>query len=220
MIRTSKKFFLLAVVLSVTALAVMNCGGSIQGEVVCFGDSITHGALVDGHSWVWFLSKNHQDVDFINAGRSGRKTSDRKELLPVLKKYPAADYYLIFLGVNDLKDGTEAMVDDCAKNMRWMIAQIRQTNPKATIVLLAPTDINLQTMSQVNVNKKYNENTKQSLVELEERYRALAKEENAGFLSLLYTVSPPNYVDGLHPDEAGQKQIAAAVWQGLNKLYN
>src|SRR5215831_5594696 len=78
-------------------------------QVVCFGDSITFGALVDGKSWVYFLSKDHSDIDFVNAGRSGRKTSDGKELLPVLEKYPNADYYLIFLGVNDLKDGTDSM---------------------------------------------------------------------------------------------------------------
>jgi len=217
--RMRRKFVFIAAVLCVAAMLVTNCAQGIHGQVVCFGDSITHGALVDGHSWVWYLSQTHPDVDFINAGRNGRKTSDREELPPVLQQYPDADYYLIFLGVNDLKDGTEAMVNDCVQNMRRMITQIRQTNSRADIVVVAPTDINLQTMSEINVNKQYNQNTKQSLRALEQRYRALAQEAHTGFLSLLHTVSLPNYVDGLHPDEAGQQQIAAAVWQGLNNLY-
>ena len=53
-------------------------------QVVCFGDSITHGAEVDGQSWVWFLSKEHSDIDFVNAGRNGRKTADKQELVTVL----------------------------------------------------------------------------------------------------------------------------------------
>ena len=218
---TSKRFFSMAVVLSIASLAMVNLRSNIHGKVVCFGDSITHGAHVDGHSWVYFLEQDHgSSADFINAGRNGRKTSDKLELLPVLKKNPNANYYLIFLGVNDLKNGTDAMVDDCVKNMKWMIAQIQKTDPKAKIVILAPSNINLKTMAQYNVRKKYNENTQKSLYKLEKRYKELAKEDHLGFISLLHTVSPPNYVDGLHPDIKGQKQIAAKVWEGLNKLYN
>ena len=205
-------FILISLVVTITAFKEK------PEQVVCFGDSITYGAKVDGHSWVWFLSQQHQDIDFVNAGRSGRKTSDKKELFPVLEKHPTADYYLIFLGVNDLKDGTDSMVNSCVENMKWMIGEIRKANARAKIVLLAPTDINLKTMDQVNVSKKYNENTKHSLYALEKRYSELAKEEHTGFISLLHAVSKPNYADGLHPDEKGQKQIAKIVWKGFKKI--
>jgi acyl-CoA thioesterase I len=212
-----KRFFL---IIGLTiAFVAMSFKNTIHGRIVCFGDSITYGALVDGHSWVYFLSQKHSEVNFINAGRSGRKTSDKEELLPVLKRYPSADYYLIFLGVNDLKDGTDSMIDSCIVNMKWMITEIKNSYANANIVILAPTDINLQAMNETNVKKKYNENTKQSLYKLETKYKALAKEEQVGFLSLLHSVSKSNYVDGLHPNIEGQKQIAKAVWIGLNKLF-
>jgi acyl-CoA thioesterase I len=191
---------------------------SLPKQVVCFGDSITHGALVDGKSWVYFLSKKHGDIDFVNAGRNGRKTSDKKELLPILEKYPNADNYLIFLGVNDLKDGTDSMVNDCFANMQWMIEEIRKTNSNAKVVILAPSDINLETMNDINANKKYDQNTKQSLYKLEKKYRQLAKEEQTGFISLLHAVSKSNYVDGLHPNIDGQREIAKTVWKGLKKI--
>jgi lysophospholipase L1-like esterase len=195
-------------------------GKKVHGEIVCFGDSITHGAMVDGKSWVWYLQQEKlDDVTFINEGRSGRKTADTVELPPVVEKYPHAAYYLIFLGVNDLKDGNETMVEHCVTNMKWMISRIRMTDPAARIVLLAPTDINTKIMSPINVKKKYNENTRSSLAGLAKKYRVLAKREHTGFISLLHTVSPPNYADGLHPNGKGQQQIAAAVWKGLNKLY-
>ena len=198
----------------------MKFENNIKGKVVCFGDSITHGAKVDGHSWVYFLAKKHKDINFINAGRNGRKTSDKEEILPVLKEIPDADYFLLFLGVNDLKDGNDSLVNNCGENMQWMIQKIKLTNSKTKIVILSPSDINLKTMSALNVKKKYNLNTKQSLRKLEKSYTELAKEESLGFISLLKTVSPPNYVDGLHPNVKGQQQIANAVWRGMNKLFH
>lgn len=206
------------IAVSLVLVTVMAGFKKLPRQVVCFGDSITYGALVDTKSWVYFLSQDHPGIDFINAGRSGRKTSDRNELLPVLKKYPDAGSYLIFLGVNDLKDGTDSMVNSCVANMRWMIGEIKKANNKAKIVILAPADINLETMNDINKNKKYNQNTKQSLYKLEKEYRDLAKEEHIQFISLLHAVSPSNYVDGLHPDMEGQKEIAKAVWKGLKKI--
>ena len=192
---------------------------NIKGKVVCFGDSITYGAKVNRHSWVYYLSKDYPKINFVNAGRKGRKTSDKKEILPVLKNNPNADYFIIFLGVNDLKNGNDSLVDECVKNMQWMIKKVKETNSKTKIVILAPTSINLKTMSPLNVKKKYNENTQESLIKLENRYYDLAKKDHLGFISLLHTVSPPNYVDGLHPTIKGQKQIETAVWKGINRLY-
>ncbi|MEO9031634.1 MAG: SGNH/GDSL hydrolase family protein [Ginsengibacter sp.] len=207
-------------ILSITiSIGIVTMGfKNIHGQIVCFGDSITYGAQVDGKSWVYFLSHDHPSIDFKNAGRSGRKTSDKEELLPVLKQYPKADYYLIFLGVNDLKDGTDSMVNSCAENMKWMISEIKKVDSKSKIVILAPTDINLQTMNEINVKKKYNENTKQSLYKLETKYKKLAKKEHIQFISLLHAVSKPNYADGLHPNIEGQQEISKVVWMGLNKL--
>jgi acyl-CoA thioesterase-1 len=191
---------------------------NIHGRVVCFGDSITYGAKVDGRSWVYFLTRDHPDIDFVNAGRSGRKTSDKEELLPVLKKYPNANNYLIFLGVNDLKNGNDSMVNSCVENVQWMINEIKKVSSKAKIVILAPIDISLQTMDEININKKYNENTEQSLYKLGKRYKQLAGEQHLEFISLLNAVSKSKYVDGVHPNVEGQQEIAKAVWKGLKKL--
>jgi len=212
-----KKVISLLIIICVTAI-VMTGFINVKQQVVCFGDSITYGAQVDGHSWVYFLSQDHPEVDFVNAGRSGRKTADKAELLPVLEKYPNANDYLIFLGVNDLKNGNDSMINSCVENMQWMINEIKKVNNKAKIVILAPSDINLQTMNEINKKKEYNENTKESLHKLEQLYKQLASTEHTSFISLLHVVSKPNYADGLHPNIAGQKEIEKAVWKGLNKI--
>ncbi|HLR36952.1 MAG TPA: SGNH/GDSL hydrolase family protein [Chitinophagaceae bacterium] len=216
-----KKIVLFVLLLSVGIMTSMMIIPKPKGQIICFGDSITHGAKVDGNSWVYVLQqKNYPGVEFVNEGRSGRKTADKKELLPVLKKYPDAAYYLLFLGVNDLKNGNTSMVNSCIENMKWMMDKIHAENPKAKIVLLAPTDINIDIMTQLNKDKKYNWNTKKSLRILEKRYKMLAKKEHAGFISLLHVVSRANYADGLHPNVAGQREIAKAVWEGLKSIRN
>ncbi|MGN6297120.1 MAG: SGNH/GDSL hydrolase family protein, partial [Ginsengibacter sp.] len=139
--------FLYALIFALSALMALMAFKKVNRQIVCFGDSITYGAQVDGHSWVYFLSEDHPGIDFINAGRSGRKTADRNELLPVLKKYPNADDYLIFLGVNDLKNGNDSMINSCVENMQWMINEIKKVNLNARIVILAPCNINLKTMN-------------------------------------------------------------------------
>jgi lysophospholipase L1-like esterase len=47
----------------------------------------------------------------------------------------------------------------------------------------------------------------------------LAEKDSTGFISLLRTVSPSNYTDGLHPDIKGQSGIAAKVWKSLTRNY-
>ena len=165
------------------------------------------------------IDKISSDAEFINAGRNGRKTSDTTELKAVLNKYPDADYVLFLLGVNDLKDGNDSMINACVKNMKWMIPQVKQKLPSAKIVLMAPCRLNLKDMSDVNKTKKYNENTQKSLIELGKKYKALAKEESAGFIDLFNTVSMDNYIDGLHPNLEGYSQMAHEIWNELNSIF-
>ena len=211
--------FFVLLILIISTTAIMKNGG-IKGKILCFGDSITYGAFVRGYAWDDLLNKKSDSVFVVNAGRNGRKTPDRKELPPVLKENTDANYVLFFLGVNDLKNGNDSMVNSCVENMRWMIKLVKTEIPKAKIVLMAPTAIDLKEMSPINVKKKYNENTQRSLMELEKKYKALAEKEKVGFINLLHAVSPGNYVDGLHPNKIGQRQIADIVWNDLNKLYH
>ncbi|GAB3360396.1 arylesterase [Arachidicoccus ginsenosidivorans] len=198
----------LLTLLSFVALSVQE-----KKVIVCFGDSITHGAQVDGKSWVWYLQQDQQNTPYtyINAGRSGRKTADKKELLPVLEKYSSADMFVFFLGVNDLKNGNDAMVASCIRNMQWMIDQVRAIAPKAKILLLSPSDINTKIMSEINKGKLYNENTRKSLKKLQAAYEQLARKNHCGFLSLLHVVPRLAYADGLHPNAKGQQALYKAI---------
>lgn len=208
-----KKIFL--ILLTFLILPSFNSCRKIPSlNVICFGNSITNGAGVN-YSWVTILDHKYPEFYFINEGRNGRRTSDKEELLPVLDKYSDINYFLIFLGVNDLKDGNDSMVNSCVKNIRWMINQIKEKNADINIAIFSPCKINLEEMSEINVEKKYNKNTQISLIKIDSLYRQLAEEESVEFISLLNSVSPANYTDGLHPDETGQHEIAETVYASL-----
>ena len=185
------------------------------GKVFCFGDSITHAG---GHGWVEMIGEKHQGVTMVNAGRSGRKTSDMDELAAPLSENLDADWVLFFLGVNDLRDGTPEMVAACVKNMDWMVRQVQYKVPAATIVLMAPTDLSPGKINDVVKGKHYNQKTRDSLDQLEKEYEKLALRRGVEFLSLLNAVSPEYFYDGLHPDQKGQQEIADTVWQGLSRI--
>lgn len=192
---------------------------NLKGKIVCFGDSITYGASVEGNGWPEQLSKMSDSLKVVNAGRKGRKTSDKNELLPVLQNNKDADYFVFLLGVNDLKDGNDSLVNECVNNMKWMIKETKKEIPNVKIVLMAPCGINLETMSELNRSKKYNQNTAASLIKLETKYSELAENESVGFISLLKTVSSKNYLDGIHPTIAGYAEITLKVWSELNKIF-
>jgi lysophospholipase L1-like esterase len=216
---SKRYFFILLMILFLISSTLIIMENGLKGKIVCFGDSITHGALVEGNGWVELLDQKSDSIVTVNAGRNGRKTSDKFELLPVLEKNKDADYFLLLLGVNDLKDGNDSLVTVCVNNMRWMIAQVKEKIPVAKIILMAPCSINLKDMSELNRSKKYNQNTAASLIKLETCYKELAEKEGIWFISLLHTVSSKNYVDGLHPNSEGHKEIADKIWEELNKLF-
>ncbi len=187
-------------------------------KIVCFGDSITHGAGVEGKGWVEKLSERFDNIIFVNAGRNGRKTSDLNELLPVIDNNRDADYFIILLGVNDLKNGNDSLVSMCVRNVDSMLTQIKSEIPSSKVIIASPCNINLETMNDINRKKLYNEATQASLIKLNEEYKKLAERRSAGFIQLYGKVSPENFWDGLHPNEKGHEEIANAIAEYISSM--
>ncbi len=208
------KIFLIVTAILLVAFFIQS--GKVKGKIICFGDSITYGASFEGNGWPEQLAKYDDEIKIVNAGKKGRKTSDRNELIPVIKANKDANYFLLLLGVNDLKDGNDSLVALCVDNMKWMISKVKEEIPEAKIILMSPCQISLENMTDLNKSKKYNENTFASLIKLEEEYRKLAEVESIGFISLLDTVSPVNLFDGIHPNISGYDEIANNIWDELS----
>lgn len=207
-----KKYLFIIIISSLLFTAMYYFGQSgMKRKIICFGDSITYGANVEGRGWPEQLSGMEKDFLFVNKGRKGRKTSDRNELLPIIDENNDAALVIFLLGVNDLKNGNDSLVNECYMNMQWMIKETKKKIKDVKILLLSPCGINLKNMSELNRSKKYNKNTVTSLINLEKKYQQLASQESVYFESLLNTVSPENFLDGIHPNENGYREIAREI---------
>lgn len=188
--------------------------GAPEGKVVCFGDSITAGES----SWVSLIGKKDDRLKMVNAGKGGRKTSQKAELAPVIQANKDAACFFLFLGVNDIKYGSDASVKACVANMADMIQRIKAEVPAAQIVVLAPCHVDLKKMAEKWPGKKFNDHANENLAQLEVAYKALAAEKSVKFISLLNIVSLENLHDGLHPGPEGQQQLAEVIWREFSKF--
>ena len=101
-------------------------------RVLCFGDSITEGTYINGkwnrgNSWVNVLNNLASgEITAVNAGRSGRRTSDMKGLNKAIEKNTKVDHVILFLGVNDLRISTDKVLDTCLVNTDASVKRIRE----------------------------------------------------------------------------------------------
>ena len=195
-----------------------------QGCVLCYGDSMT----ANKKSYVSILGERWQNTKMINAGRGGRKTSERDNLINLLdqmkkadekrvaagKKSMKIDWVFILLGGNDLKArANDATVGKCAENMGWMVDYLREQIPGVKILLLAPCNLDPKKMKETGYETQAE--SVRRIAELETAYQKLAAEKQAKFISLRNVVPVENLSDGLHPDPAGQALIADAIIKGF-----
>jgi lysophospholipase L1-like esterase len=195
--------------------------------ILCVGDSIT--AADPG--WVKLVGE-HAAIDTINAGQGGRQTPAAAETFATAvadgKKF---DRVIFLLGVNDLPARNPAppakKIADCVAGMEKALdAALLKLKPQ-DVILVAPCSVNAEIMrkppgadprmaARCERNQKKGYDICQPLLqELEQAYRALAAKKGVRFVSLLAVVSPENLPDGLHPNAAGHREIAATLTPAL-----
>jgi len=204
----------LTTILAITT--VVNAEDAAPQRILCYGDSITAGG-----KWVTTVGA-HESFVMINAGRNGRKAARaKKDLIPYLEKHSNLDKIIIFLGVNDLpardKRPGDVKVAGCISNISEAIDLAMTRFQSKEIILVAPCNVNPDTMSTQNRTKGYHV-TPPLLAKLEKGYKALAAKKGIRFVSLLNVVSKENYKDGLHPNKTGDAEIAKAILSSLTKM--
>jgi acyl-CoA thioesterase I len=199
------------------------CGADDHApRILCYGDSITRGTYVEGKyvkhvNWVEMIQRlSGDDMEFINAGRSGRRTGDFKGLEASMKTHHSIDRLILFLGVNDLNHPTQKKYDACVANIEKLIQAARRGyGVDVKIYVVSSPGLDIGNISERFHSKGYNAEEHAMLEKLRRDYRKVAAKHKVQFIDLWGSVSAGNFSDGLHLDQNGQLQIAKKIHSAL-----
>lgn len=178
-------------------------------QIVAFGDSLTAGYQLDKEqAWPAILSDHLNAKDpvahVINAGISGLSSASGRQYLPVLLRQPI-DIFILALGANDALRGVSPDITEA--NLQSIIDQICAAHPQATLILVGM-------LAPPNLGEAYTTRFKAI-------YTKLAADNELQLIPFLLegVAGDPslNLADGIHPNAAGQKILAATIWNELHK---
>jgi acyl-CoA thioesterase-1 len=175
--------------------------------VLFLGTSLTAGLGLDPEDAYPALIQRKADsaglrVRVENAGLSGETSAGALRRVDWLLRGPV-DVFVLETGANDGLRGLD--VDSTRRNIERIVAKVRSTRPTARIFLV-------QMEAPPNLGTKYTD-------QFRAMFPAVARATGATLLPFLLEgvagVSSLNQPDGIHPNEAGARRVAATVWQGL-----
>ncbi|QQL49848.1 arylesterase [Mucilaginibacter ginkgonis] len=178
--------------------------------ILVFGDSLTAGYGLDDPSAAYpgvlqhYIDSLKLNYTVVNSGVSGETTAGGRSRIDwVLKTEP--DIFLLELGANDGLRGTT--VTETIHNLQTIIDKVKAKYPDTKIILLG---------MQVppSMGQKYVGDFKKLFPDLAEKNHI----DLVPFLLQGVGGDPKlNQADGIHPNVAGAKILAANVWQVLKK---
>ncbi len=178
--------------------------------VLFFGTSLTAGYGLEPDQAFPALVERLADsagvpIRAVNAGLSGETSAGAVRRIDWVLRAPA-DLIVLEVGANDALRG---LAPAAAKtNLESLIASVRRTQPRAKIVLI-------QMEAPPNFGAAYTRSFRSV-------YANVAREQNVTLLPFLLDgvagIPRLNQADGIHPNLAGERIVAANVWRALEAV--
>jgi acyl-CoA thioesterase-1 len=179
-------------------------------KVLFVGTSLTAGLGLDPDSAYPALIQRKADSAGIplvvtNAGVSGETSAGALRRIDWVLREPA-DVVVIETGAND---GLRALrVDSTRANLEVLVERIRQARPGARVVIV-------QMEAPPNLGPRYT-------AEFRGMFPGVAQKYGLTLIPFLLDrvagIDSLNQADGLHPNEAGERIVAATVWRALRPV--
>lgn len=183
---------------------------SARPTVVFFGTSLTAGLGLDPEqSYPALVEKlaaaDGTPVKVVNAGLSGETTAGAVRRIEWVLKNPA-DIVVIETGANDALRGLDP--DSAQSNIERVVESVKHVQPAARVILV-------QMEAPPNFGSPYTRR-------FHAIYADVAKREKVELMPFLLDrvagIASLNQSDGVHPNQAGAKLVAANVWKSLAPL--
>ncbi|MDE3128295.1 MAG: arylesterase [Gemmatimonadota bacterium] len=195
---------------TVAASRAPAAGAGDRRTVLFVGTSLTAGLGLDPDSAYPALIQRKIDsaglaYRVVNAGVSGETSAGARQRMGWLLRQPF-DVLVLETGANDGLRGTP--VSETRENIQAIVDTVRRVRPGARIVLV-------QMEALPNLGQRYTR-------AFHETFPLLARRNGLPLLAFLLdgVAAHPALVqgDGLHPNDAGEKIVAANVWRGLEPV--
>lgn len=207
-------------------------------RIVCFGDSNTYCVHPDGSRmdedkrWTGILAQElRSGYTIIEEGLKGRTTvfeDPLKEgmnglayLVPCLKSHSPLDLLTIMLGSNDVKQIYNATSRNIGDAMARLVKAAKSAGcwrKKPNILIISPVHIE-KAMESTDFGEKYGVGSSEKSYLLARYYRAVAKNENCGFLDAA-DYAGVNHVDYIHIAEEDHPRLGRAVAEKVLEIFN
>lgn len=183
---------------------------SSKVKVLFFGTSLTAGygldpAIAFPRLVAEQAEKDGLPVEAINAGLSGETSAGAVRRIDWTLKTPV-DVVVLETGGNDALRALNA--DSLEKNLRALVGRVQQAQPEAKILLAVME-------APPNLGASY---TRQ----FRDAYVRVAREKGVMLLPFLLEGvaghAELNQADGVHPNEKGERLVAANVWKALRPV--
>lgn len=192
-----------------------SAGGPARGSsrvptVVFFGTSLTAGpGLEPEQAYPALVEKlaaaDGTPIKAVNAGLSGETTAGAVRRIEWVLRTPA-DLVVIETGANDALRGLDP--ESARSNIERVVASVKRLQPDARIVLA-------QMEAPPNFGPFYTRKFRRI-------YPDVAKSENVALMPFLLEnvagVGSLNHSDGIHPNVAGAKIVAANAWRSISPM--
>jgi acyl-CoA thioesterase-1 len=178
--------------------------------VVFFGTSLTAGPGLEPEQAYPALveklaAKDGTPIKVVNAGLSGETTAGAVRRIDWVLKNPA-DIVVIETGANDALRGLDP--DSARSNIERVVANVKRVQPGALIALI-------QMEAPPNFGPSY-------VRQFHQIYPEVARREKVVLMPFLLDnvagIGSLNQGDGVHPNVAGARIVAANVWKSLGPM--
>lgn len=178
--------------------------------VLFFGTSLTAGAGLEPDQAFPALVEKKADssglpIRAVNAGLSGETTAGAVRRIAWVLRTPA-DVIVIEVGANDALRGLSPAA--AKANLQTLVAAVKKKQPRARLVLV-------QMEAPPNFGNAYTRSFRSI-------YSDVARQENLTLIPFLLDgvagIARYNQPDGIHPNVAGEKIVAANVWRGIEPV--
>jgi acyl-CoA thioesterase-1 len=175
--------------------------------VLFFGTSLTAGQGLEPEEAFPSLVEQLADsaglpIRAVNAGLPGETTAGAVRRIDWVLRQPA-DVIVLEIGANDALRGLPPAA--AKSNIERVVAAVRRTQPRAKIVLV-------QMEAPPNFGNPYTRAFRSI-------YADVARRENLTLIPFLLDgvagIARFNQPDGIHPNLAGERIVAANIWRGL-----